>query len=741
MAGLFEELKRRNVVRVAVAYLAAAWLILQVLDLVIESVAAPPWVMQLILALFAIGFPVVLVFSWAYEITPEGLKRERDVDRSRSIAAQTGHRLDRVIVMVLVIAIGVVLVDRFVLRTPMPDSGPAATSATEVPETPNERRSIAVLPFANRSATEDDAFFVDGIHDDILTQLAKISALKVISRTSVMQYRDTDKSMRTIGEELSVSSILEGSVQRAGDRVRINVQLIDADTDEHVWADVYNRELTVANIFEIQEEIATAIAGELRANLTDREARRIALRPTGNLQAYEAYLLGRQYMAKRTTDEIARARGYFEEAISLDPAFALAYVGVSDTIILQVDYAGANPATVAEEAEPYVLRALELDPDAGEALFSLASVYEYRRDYEAAAELYERGLALAPNYSQGRMWYGLYLASIRGQPENALDQFLLAAESDPLSAINYTNISAVLDVLGRFDESRRYVDRAEEVDGRYGFGSWRRGEMLWTIDGKISDAVAPLFRAWNLDRGNFGTLARIIQFYAELGDDDTAWCWMDKAVALDENGAWTRWSLTYLTALRGDLAAAAEIGLPLASELYRRADMAMPLGVVKAHLLADGRPDEAIRVYERQYAEFGEQQRFEINTENYFAAIEYADLLMRAGQAARAARILNDVELRIKTLSRLGTFGRALTDVQIFAVRGDYDSAIKALESAVGEGWRFLWRYYYEIDSTLEPIRLRPEFASAFAIIEQEMAAHLEKVRAWETIETRCSDQ
>ncbi len=299
MAGLFEELKRRNVVRVGIAYLIAAWLVLQVIDLVLENVPAPPWVMQVILLLTAVGFPFALLFAWAFELTPEGLKRERDVDRSKSITPQTGRKLDRLIIVVLVIAVGILLTDRIWLR----DAGqeePAAQVTTTEPSSQSSRRSIAVLPFANRSNAADDVFFVDGIHDDILTQLAKISALKVISRTSVAQYRDTEKTMRVIGGELDVATIMEGSVQRAGNRVRINVQLIDADTDEHLWAEVYDRELTVANIFEIQTEMATAIAGALRANLTSDEQQRLAVRPTENLEAYEAYLLGRQRMTMRT---------------------------------------------------------------------------------------------------------------------------------------------------------------------------------------------------------------------------------------------------------------------------------------------------------------------------------------------------------------------------------------------------------------------------------------------------------
>jgi TolB-like protein/Flp pilus assembly protein TadD len=739
MAGLFEELKRRNVVRVGVAYLAASWLILQVIDLVIENVAAPPWVMQFILASTAIGFPIVLAFAWAFELTPEGVKRERDVDRSQSITSVTGRRLNRVITVVLVIAIGLLLVDKFLLRSTAPEQIAEESAPAEVVDN-SSRRSVAVLPFANRSNAEADAFFVDGIHDDILTQLAKISALKVISRTSVMQYRDTEKPMRDIGEELDVGTIMEGSVQRAGDRVRINVQLIDANTDEHIWAEVYDRGLTAANIFEIQTEIARTIAGELRANLTEREAERIALRPTENFEAYEAYLLGRQWMTKRTTAAIAQAKAYFEQAINLDPDFSLAYVGISETIILLVDYGGAYPADVAREAEPYIKKALELDPDSGEALFSLATVYEYERDYDAATEAYIRGLELAPNYAMGRMWYALHLQSVRGLQEAALEQYRIASEFDPLSAINYANLSATLETLGRFDESLAYLDKVDEVDPAYGFSHMLRGYRLWAIDGRIDQAMTWLFSNKNLDPGDPQNHTSIAQAYVGLGDDETAWCWMDSAITIKGNGRPTMWSLAYLTALRGDMSDAADIGRRAASVAYRRAEMSIPLGIIKAEFLISGNPRDAITAYDEFYPEFARTPTSDINSENFLAAVDYADLLMRSGQADRSSRLLERIESYIRNVPRLSFFGSKIADVQIHTIRGNLDQALAALREAVDEGWRMDWRYYYEIDTTLDPLRSSPEFEAAFSIIQRDMAGQLENVRAWETIETRCTN-
>ncbi len=248
MAGLFAELKRRNVFRVGLAYAIVAWLLVEVASVVLPTFKAPEWVMQVFTFLVILGFPLALIFAWAFELTPEGIKREAEVDRAESITHVTGRKLDFAIIGLLVIAVVYFAVDKFVLQ-----------GETEQASVVREK-SIAVLPFENLSQDATNEPFTIGIHDDILTQISKISALKVISRTSVMEYSDTTKNLKTIGAELGVATVLEGGVQRAGDRVRINVQLIDAATDEHLWADTYDRRLTAANIFAIQTEIATAIA-------------------------------------------------------------------------------------------------------------------------------------------------------------------------------------------------------------------------------------------------------------------------------------------------------------------------------------------------------------------------------------------------------------------------------------------------------------------------------------------------
>jgi TolB-like protein len=263
--SFFAELRRRNVFRVGVAYAIVAWLVVEISSVVFPALNLPDWTLTFFIVLFIIGFPFALIFAWAYELTPEGLKKEKDVDRSQSITTRTGRKLDFMIIGVMAVAIAYFLVDKFVWVGEEP--------ATDITVS-EDRKSIAVLPFANRSANEEDAFFVDGIHDDLLTLLAKLGDLKVIARTTMVRL-DPGMSMQDIGSKLGVATIVEGGVQRAGDRVRINAQLIDARTEVHLWAETYDRELTAANIFAVQTEIATAIAEALQATLSPQEQERL----------------------------------------------------------------------------------------------------------------------------------------------------------------------------------------------------------------------------------------------------------------------------------------------------------------------------------------------------------------------------------------------------------------------------------------------------------------------------------
>ena len=306
--SFFVELKRRNVFKVGIAYVVGTWVLIQIADILLDNFGAPPWVMKSLVVVLAIGFFIALFFAWAFEMTPEGVKRESEVDRSQSVTQQTGQKLNYTIIGLLVLALGYFVwesrfaseqgSESFSEETIVQTTGPGDEKRDPTPgdgthTITNVDNSIAVLPFANRSRDEDDVFFSDGIHDDLLTQLAKINDLKVISRTSVMKYRDTEKTIPEIAAELGVTTILEGGIQRAGKRIRINAQLIDVVTDEHLWAETFDREMTMENVFDIQTEITRQIVTAVKGEFSETEQLSMGTLPTSNLAAYEAFLHAR----------------------------------------------------------------------------------------------------------------------------------------------------------------------------------------------------------------------------------------------------------------------------------------------------------------------------------------------------------------------------------------------------------------------------------------------------------------
>jgi len=461
--SFFAELKRRNVIRVGIAYVVVAWLIMQFADVVLNNIEAPGWVFQAIMLVLAIGFPLVLIFAWAFEMTPEGLKKEKEVDRSQSIAPITGQKLNNAIIGMLVLALGYFVIDKFILG---PGSATESVVATQTaiepgqdiePESPADN-SIAVLPFANRSNVEDDLFFTDGIHDDLLTQLAKITGLKVISRTSVMEYRDTTKKIPEIASELGVATILEGGVQRAGNRIRINAQLIDVDTDEHLWAETFDREMTVENIFEIQSEITQRIVNAVRGELTNEEAEVLAQLPTRSLEAYEAYLHARSLLTlpDYTREKYQNAQPWLEKAVDSDPEFALAWALLVDTHAQAIWMGYDDSPERLQLLRDALSKAAEYGPFLPETLAARAEyLYRIENNYHEAEIALRSASKAKPGDADLRERLA-YTQRRTGKLEQAISSLQLAFELDPA---NVAARSSMIETLLRMRE----FDRAEPL--------------------------------------------------------------------------------------------------------------------------------------------------------------------------------------------------------------------------------------------------------------------------------------
>jgi len=485
--NFFAELKRRNVLRAAAFYAASAWLFVQVATQVFPFFHIEEWVVRWIVVATAIGFPFAILLSWFYEWTPQGLQRESEIPPNEFITRHTGKKLDRWITAILALAVVLLLADRFVLHKDAETSAAPAVHG----------KSIAVLPFANLSEDKGNAYFAEGIQDEILTRLAKVADLKVISRTSTQHFKSSPENLPEIAKQLGVAHILEGSVQKASDQVRVNVQLINALTDAHLWADTYDRKLT--DIFAVESDIAKTIAETLQAKLTGSEKSSIAKVPTTNPEAYELYLKGRFFWNKRTAADLRKAIDYFNQAIEKDPNYALAYAAVAQSWLILPAYGGGSPKECIPPAEAAITKALELDESSSEAHTARGMLLAgYQFDYPAGKKEYERALQLNPNDATAHHWFASDVLGALGESEHEVAEMRRARDLDPLSLVINTNLGAALLRAHRFDEAIAQLRRTVALDNRFGYGRQTLG-MALELKGQIPEAIAEYQAAIALD--------------------------------------------------------------------------------------------------------------------------------------------------------------------------------------------------------------------------------------------------
>ena len=454
--GFFSELKRRNVVRVGLAYALIAWVLLQAADFGLDLVGSPNWILQSLFVLALIGLPAALVFAWVYEMTPEGLKREAEVDRSRSITPATGRRLDRVIIAFLAITVAFLVAGRY-----WPQDQNAAP-ARPVADAGNPEPSIAVLPFVNMSADPDNEYFSDGIAEELLNVLVRVSALQVASRTSSFAFKGREVPVSQIAKELGVSNIVEGSVRKAGDRVRITAQLIDAKTDRHLWSDTYDRKLD--DIFAIQEEISDNIVSALKValNVDESAAMEKLQRPTDNPEAYQLYLQGRYQWRLRGEQNIRNAIESFGQAIALDPSFAKAFEGLASAWIVLPAWSGTRIDEVRGHALEAANQALELDPALGEARAIRAHIHELDRKWQEMLDEFEQARKAEPRNATIAQWYAEALGDI-GYTNRALEMALQAYRLDPASPVINSVLAYQYYETGQHEQAVRFTKRAIEL--------------------------------------------------------------------------------------------------------------------------------------------------------------------------------------------------------------------------------------------------------------------------------------
>jgi TolB-like protein/Tfp pilus assembly protein PilF len=479
-SNFFAELKRRNVYKVAVAYAVVAWLLIQVATATFPVLEIPNWATKLVLALVVLGFPVALIIAWVFELTPQGLQRTQKVDSTQP--RSHSHAWIYIVVICAAISVGLFFIGRY---TASHESGPPIRPS--LPE-----KSIAVLPFESLSEDKANAFFAEGVQDEILTRLAKVADLKVISRTSTQRFKSAPSDLREIARQLGVTNILEGSVQKSNDQVRVNVQLINALTDTHLWAEIYDRKLT--DIFAVESDIAKTIAETLQAKLTGSEKAAMSTKPTANSEAYELYLKGRFFWNKRTAEDLPKSVEYYNQAIAKDPNYALAYAGLADAYGLYPDYGVGASAEFYPKTREMAMKALSLEPTLGAPHAALGLVFTgFDRDFKKAIAEFDRAIELDPNYATAHQWKTTPLSAL-GEFDRAIAESKKAIALDPLSLIVNSDLAFNYINAHRFDEGLAQSRKVLEIDPNFHVVRCYLGAAL-QFQGKQAEALAEFRKA------------------------------------------------------------------------------------------------------------------------------------------------------------------------------------------------------------------------------------------------------
>lgn len=736
--SFFTELKRRNVFKVAAAYVIIGWLIMQAGEVMAPALRLPDWINSALAFFLILGFPLAMFFAWAFEMTPDGIRKEKDVDQTQSTTQATRQKLNYTIIALMAVALTWFAWDKFIVS---PTSGldpiqvtveaESADAAKETTKQAVDNKSIAVIPFRNRSANQENSeFFSDGMHDELLTNLAKIKQLKVISRTSVMAYRDTTKNLRQIGKELGVANILEGGVQRAGDTVRVNVQLIDAATDEHLWAKVYDRQLTAENLFAIQTEIAREIANALEATLSPQEQQQLAMVPTTNLEAYDNLLLAKQLLERGNWQGMREAQSYLKKTIELDTNFVEAYVQLARSYYNLLSTGATTLQAIDTDWIQTIQTALSLDKNNATAYATLAQ-YQWKKGLEGAQQNFEKARQLEPGNANILTMYAEYLRKTFN-PDQALPLYQMARVSDPLSIY-------VLYGLARIYESRRELDRALEsyekirqIDpaSQVGIASV---STVYMFSGDMAQATQWLRRGLVVDPDDSDLNNWVALAYVDFGDLVKARQWLTWIEQTKNTNPMTFAGMATLNIYEGDI----EASIPYTRQAL---DKNMPTRwgsdarLIRALLiwaLDQDQTTAALNIVQRNHPELFEQNP-RLDADNVLQAIDAARLLQEENQSGKADTLLQAVIRAYEIPYTITEVQHATGKAQALALLGEKQAALKELRQQMNQGWRYLWRWNTELNPNFKTLHNDPEFREIVEFLRTDMARQYQQFRAME---------
>jgi TolB-like protein/tetratricopeptide (TPR) repeat protein len=704
MNSFIDELRRRNVLRLAATYALVAWILIEAGSVLLPTFGVPEWFFRAYVITILAGFVISLVLAWVFEVTPEGVKFDHKVDREAQRPRSRG-KSNTIIIALLVLALGVSITFNV---TGIRNQEAATDAVAEA-----SAYSIAVLPFTSRSADPDNEFFADGVHDDLLARLADIESLRVISRTSVNEYRDTTKNLRQIGAELGVDSIVEGAVQRSGDQVRITVQLIDAATDEHIWADTYDRALTISNIFQIQSEISSQIAAALQAAMTPEEEIRIAAIPTTSIEALSLYSAARNNLYLRRFDTLIEARRQFEQALELDPDYAQAYAGLAETILVLLSNHGSIELSQANElAGAAIDKALAIDDQLAEAYaakgllesagFQLSGSTERNT---AAAAAFERAIDLNPNLANAYVWYAA-LHQVEGRIEEAIDMLTTAMEIDPLGRIPYVNLPGFYSMHGDNDKAIQLLLKATGI-----FPDWPMpyiyiAQQLRGL-GRLDEAVAWTVTGQSMtDDPMVGRES--VGVFIEFGDTDRLQAFMD---SFGTDHPMYPIGIGFAHFTNNEFEQAIDVFERLNTMSDIQAQLTYPMIAMAALSLRDY--EKAKEYLIRANPQLASDTNTVVDRKNLDAAIMLAFAMRQTNEDRPASRLLNQAWDVVQQMPRIGIAGHGIADVHILAIQGRKEAALDALREAIDEGFVSLMSYeYWTLDQAVfvDSLRDDPRF-------------------------------
>lgn len=719
MATVWAELKRRNVVKVAATYAVVAWMLVEVASIVLPTFEAPNWIMQTLILLVVLGLPLVMIFAWAFELTPEGIRKEADVDRNQSITPRTGRKLDFTIIAVLAITVVLLLGKAWNREGSRPQDKESAQEA-----------SIAVLPFENRSAAAENAeFFAAGVHDELLTVLSRLGNLKVISRTSVERL-DQNLSIPEIGALLGVATVLEGQVQRAGNRLRMNVQLINATEEDHVWATTYDRELTASNIFDVQSDIARTIAGELHVQLSANDDAVLDVVPTNNMQALQHYMLARQLNSRNSYDSLQQAARYLAQAVELDADYAEAWILIANVHRSMYQTGQIDLHEYAAAAGQAIARAMEINDRLPEAHAELASLRWQSGHIDLAEASYKSALELGPASSQTLLSYGNYLRNT-GRPLEAIPVLEAALQGDPLSVIILFELGKAEMYSGRPEQFTVRAAKILEIDPSSVNGYTANLQAyLWM--GRYDRTWPWFIKSMESDPADVELWAHLALYSDIVGAPEWVDRYMGRALELGPNEPAVLKCYVIVLAARGQQAAALEIARgALEADLdYRWGSDLYFLRLVRDDALQSGNYDDALSWYRARNPGLFEAPP-KITVDNVSIAADLAFLQQRSGASDNASVLIDAGLAWLQRTQPAGMHGYLtnIVDVELLALAGNRDAALSALQQAVDGGWRFDWPYTLR-NKTLDSLRSEPEFEAITLQLENDMSEQLDAIRA-----------